>query len=99
MWQKLITNIQIFFFYLKLKLQGLIFKISTGNLFTRFTITEQGEQFIEYCTKVIENPTYTYKDYAEMMQKEKLDDIVASSDKTRQQIAFICVTMMLGLTD
>lgn len=99
MWQKLITKIQVFFFYLKLKWEGLCYKISTGNLFTQYTITEQGEQFLNYCLKVIENPDYTYKDYAEMIQKEKLDDIVASSDKTRQQIAFICVTMTLGLTD
>ncbi len=98
MWEKIIFKIQVFFFYLKLKWEGFYYKIVTGNLFTHYTITGQGEQFLNYCLKVIENPDYTYNDYGEMLQKEKLDEIMEDSTKTRQQVAYICVTMALGLT-
>ena len=91
-WKKFKNYIKIRFARLKFKLQ---------HPFTRYTITESGNAFLDYCLKVIKTEgECTPEGYAEFMADEKLREKAAENSLTVKQMAytFIYVAVVTGAT-
>ena len=89
-WQKFKTYIKIRFARLKFKLQ---------HPFERYTVTESGKAFLDYCIKVLQTEgECTPEGYAEFMADEKLKEKAAESNQTVKQVAYtvLCAAVVTG---